>query len=395
MFKRIVCLLVTVCILALGLSCVAVAETNWTAKFKAEQTSSAAGIVTVKVSVSDITSETGIICAIYNLHYDNDCLELVSWENGLPSAWDFSGESTLGAEDWSGILEDDGKKYFLYTLMNVEADSGVTEDGILYTELQFKVLDPAATETEVKFTEISFVDAGDLEKGTSFDIGEKAITLELNTAGGEISGDESSENVSAEESVPDTSVPEESVVSEPEEVPAAPGKVVVDITLKDITDPAGVSSLLFHVKYDKALLKYVEYSWIKPENWIDDISYTENMTPSAQTEGDLMFWVLNIDPACGVKEDGALGFRVTFELLGEEFRPEMLTIEQVEICNSELQEMQEGTYAFSITNVSNGDNTINEKDDATLKIVIAVVAAVIVLGAAGFAWYWFGKKKHK
>ena len=73
----------------------------------------------------------------------------------------------------------------------------------------------------------------------------------------------------------------------------------------------------------------------------------------------------------------------------------MLTIEQVEIYNSELQEMQEGTYAFSITNVSNGDNTINEEDDATLKIVIAVVVAVIVLGAAGFAWYWFGKKKHK
>ena len=57
--------------------------------------------------------------------------------------------------------------------------------------------------------------------------------------------------------------------------------------------------------------------------------------------------------------------------------------------------MQEGTYAFSIANVSNGDNTINEEDDATLKIVIAVVVAVIVLGAAGFAWYWFGKKKHK
>jgi hypothetical protein len=57
--------------------------------------------------------------------------------------------------------------------------------------------------------------------------------------------------------------------------------------------------------------------------------------------------------------------------------------------------MQEGTYAFSITTVSNGDATIIEEDDATLKIVIAVVAAVIVLGVAGFAWYWFGKKKRK
>ena len=86
---------------------------------------------------------------------------------------------------------------------------------------------------------------------------------------------------------------------------------------------------------------------------------------------------------------------ITAIAMGEEFKPEMLTIEQVEICNSELQEMQEGAYAFSITNVSNGDNTINEEDDATLKIVIAVVVAVIVLGAAGFAWYWFGKKKRK
>jgi hypothetical protein len=373
----------------------AVAETNWTAKFKAEQTSAADGMITVKASISGITSETGVICAIYNLHYDNDCLELVSWKNGLPSGWDFSGESTLGAEDWSVVMEDDGKNYFLYTLMNVEADGGVKDDGVLYTELQFKVLDENATEAELKFTGISLIDANDLENGTSLDIDEKILTVELNSADNEVSGDASSENASSEESVPEASVPEESVVSKPDEVPADPGKVVVDITLKNITDPAGVSSLLFHVKYDKTLLKYVEYSWIKPENWVDDINYTENMTPSAQTEGDLLFWVLNIDPACGVKEDGALGFRVTFELLGEEFKPEMLTIEQVEIYNSELQEMQEGTYAFSIANVSNGDNTINEEDDATLKIVIAVVAAVIVLGAAGFAWYWFGKKKRK
>jgi hypothetical protein len=292
-------------------------------------------------------------------------------------------------------MEDDGKNYFLYTLMNVEADGGVKDDGVLYTELQFKVLDENATEAELKFTGISLIDANDLENGTSLDIDEKILTVELNSADNEVSGDASSENVSSEESVPEASVPEESVVSKPDEVPADPGKVVVDITLKNITDPAGVSSLLFHVKYDKTLLKYVEYSWIKPENWVDDINYTENMTPSAQTEGDLLFWVLNIDPACGVKEDGALGFRVTFELLGEEFKPEMLTIEQVEICNSELQEMQEGTYAFSITTVSNGDATIIEEDDATLKIVIAVVAAVIVLGVAGFAWYWFGKKKRK
>ena len=395
MFKRIVCLLATICILALCLSCMAVAETNWTAKFKAEQTSAADGMITVKASISGITSETGVICAIYNLHYDNDCLELVSWKNGLPSGWDFSGESTLGAEDWSVVMEDDGKNYFLYTLMNVEADGGVKDDGVLYTELQFKVLDENATEAELKFTGISLIDANDLENGTSLDIDEKILTVELNSADNEVSGDASSENVSSEESVPEASVPEESVVSKPDEVPVDPGKVVVDITLKNITDPAGVSSLLFHVKYDKTLLKYVEYSWIKPENWVDDINYTENMTPSAQTEGDLLFWVLNIDPACGVKEDGALGFRVTFELLGEEFKPEMLTIEQVEICNSELQEMQEGTYAFSVTTVSNGDATIIEEDDATLKIVIAVVAAVIVLGVAGFAWYWFGKKKRK
>ncbi len=397
MLKRIVCLLVTVCVLSLCLSCVAFADTDWNAKFKVEQTSAedGDGIIKVRVSISDISSKSGIICAIYNLHYDNDCLELVSWENGLPSSWDFSGDSTLCAEDWSGILEDDGEKYFLYTLMNVEADDGVKDDNVLYTEFRFKVLDDSAASTEIKFTEISYVDADDLVNGTSLDLEDKTAKLELNTSGGDVSGDTSSAESSSEESVPETTLPEESVVSNPEIEAVDPNKVVVDITLKDITDPAGVSSLLFHVKYDGALLKFVEYSWIKPDNWIDNTNITEDMMASQpQNNGDLLFWVLNVDPDCGVKEDGALGFRVTFELLGEEFKPEMLTIDQVEICNSELQEMKEGSYSFSIVTVSGGGASATE-DGATVKIIIAIVAAVLVLGGAGFAWYWFGKKKNK
>ena len=169
---------VAICFLSLTLPCVAI-EPNWTANFTVEQSSAADGMVIVRVSVSDISSESGIICAIYNLHYDNKALELVSWKNGLPASWDFSGEVYAG-EDWSGVLESEGEKYFMYTVMNVKADNGVKNDDILYTEIQFKVLDKTAAETKLEFTKISFIDTNDLEKGTSLDLADKTITVMIN-----------------------------------------------------------------------------------------------------------------------------------------------------------------------------------------------------------------------
>lgn len=384
MFKKAVCTLMAVCVLAVCLTCVAVAESDWTAKFKAEQVGeeSADGIVNVRVSVSDITSETGIICAIYNLLYDNDCLELISWKNHTPSSWDFSEGSSLAAEDWSAIIEENGEKFFFYTILNVAAENGVKEDDVLYTDLQFKVLDDSATETEIQLTEIAFIDVNDLVNGTGVDLNDTALTLELNTAGtGESSSDvsdETSADTSAEESATASTTSGENTSTVVED-----GHVVVDITLCDITDPAGVSSLLFHVKYNGRLLKYISYECIQPENWIDDELYTENMTAAEQTNGDLLFWILNVDPACGVKEDGKLGFRVTFEVSDEiQFDPSLLTIEQVEICNSELQEMSADEYSFSIVQVG-GENLGDSSDDGqVVKIVIVIVAIVLVIGGA-------------
>lgn len=398
MFKRIICLLTTACLLAIGFSCLVSAETGWTAVFKVEQTAaeSAEGNVSVRVSVSGITSETGIICAIYKLHYDPKCLELTSWKNGTPSNWDFSESSTLCAEDWSQVINEDGETYFYYTLLNVAAQDGVKNDGVLYTDLQFKVLDSSADSTDIKITDISFVDVEDLANGTSLDLADKTLSLELTgTGSGDVSDDTSSES-SSESSEGDTG----NTASEPStevSVDGGSNVVTVDITLNGIKDPAGVASLLFRVKYDENKLNYVSYECIKPSNWREDTIDFENLTPADQINGNLSFWMLNADENCGVTDDGALGFRITFEVKGGTFDPSWLTIDEAEVINAQLQEMDSESYSFSIVKV--GDDSSATTDpvsdgNSTLIIVIVVVAAVLVIGGGVAVWYFVRKKKN-
>ncbi len=398
MFKRIVCLLTVVCLLSICLSCFATAETSWSAVFKAEQTSSQndENIVTVRVAVSSITSETGIICASYNLYYDTKCLELVSWKNNTPAGWDFSESATLCAEDWSQIVKEDGTTYFMYTLMNVATDNGVKDDNVLYTDLQFKVLDKNAASTNIKVTDIVLVDANDLNKGTTLDLADKTLALELN-GNGEV---DSSTDVSEESSADESSEEEVSnTVSTPEGENPGNNLVTVDITLNGIKDPAGVASLLFHVKYDSKKLSFVRYESLMPDSWRNDTVNTENLTPAEQVNGDLYFWVLNADEASGVTEDGALGFRVVFEVLDGTFETSWLTIEAPEVINTLLQEVSTGDYTLSITEaIEEGTNDSiapNEGDDQGSKIVIAVAAAVLVLGSAVVIWIIARKKKNK
>lgn len=396
MLKRALCMLTTICLLAICFSCMVSAETSWSAVLKVEQTSSenSEGFITVRVSIDDITSKTGIICAMYNLNYDSECLELVSWTNGVPANWDFSESSTLYAEDWSQIITDDGKTYFSYTLMNVAAQDGVKENGVLYTDLKFKVLDDGASASDLIVTEISFVDVDDLVGGTSLDLADKTLALELDGEGGNTStdvSDETSSEVSEDEVSGTTSQPAVDVSNEE----TTEGVFTVDILLNNITDPAGVSSLLFHVKYDDKLLEYVSYQCIKPDNWRDDTLDTEDMTPADQINGDLLFWILNVDPACTVKDNGALGFRLTFELKTETpFDPAWLTIEEAEVINGDLQEMAEGTYSISVVQIESNTSEDPVVDDgAVLKIVIAVVAAMLVIGGGVAIWYFVRKKK--
>lgn len=397
MFKRVICLLTTICLLAICFSCLVSAETDWKATLKAEQTAAenSEGIVTVRVSVGEITSQTGIICAMYNLYYDDKCLELVSWKNGVPANWDFTENSTLSAEDWSQILNEDGETYFSYTLLNVAAQDGVKDDGVLYTDLKFKVLDSAASTAEIRISEISFIDANDLEAGTSLELADKTLTLNLDTEhGGDVSADVSDESFSnsGTEVSNTTSEPNESIPG----IDVDEDAVTVDVTLNNITDPTGISSFLIHVRYDEALLEYVGYQCIKPENWREDTPTYENMTPSDQINGDLLFWILNADPACTVKENGALGFRLTFKLKTDKpFEASMLSIEEPEVINGDLQEMSEGTYSISVVALDQSTGGDNAGDNAGLKIFIAVAAAVLVIGGGVAIWYFVRKKKAK
>ncbi|MBQ3004178.1 MAG: hypothetical protein IJD82_10620, partial [Clostridia bacterium] len=148
------------CVL-LSVSYFAVAEASWSAKLDLDVTSpiSHDNTFSVRVSVSDITSKDGIVCAIYHVRFDPTALELVSWTNSHPSEWDFSGKTSFGAEDWTDLLQDDnGNSYLMYTVMNTSLENGVKNDGVLYTDLVFKVRSSASKTTEITVTDISFMD---------------------------------------------------------------------------------------------------------------------------------------------------------------------------------------------------------------------------------------------
>ncbi len=190
------------------------AETEWSADLTLKQTATIAddNTFSVRVSVSDITSKSGIVCAIYHVCYDPSAVELVSWKNAYPAGWDFSGESSFGAEDWTSILEDDnGNSYLMYTIMNTSLEKGVVSDNVLYTDLHFKVRPNATKTTEIRVTNISFMDK-DLEDDCLLSDRKLKISLIKDEPSEAESSEDSSQTTSSE--IEESSEPEESSVSQ-------------------------------------------------------------------------------------------------------------------------------------------------------------------------------------
>ena len=150
-FALMLCVLSSFCIFSVE------AEAEWDAKLSVEQTSldEEEMLVSVRVSIGDITTPSGIMLATYSVLFDSDCLEYVSHKNGAPQNWTFVEEHQLGAHDWSKLISVEGvEPYFYYTLFNDETNpEGVTEDGVLYTDLTFRITDPSVTRTDIVVSE--------------------------------------------------------------------------------------------------------------------------------------------------------------------------------------------------------------------------------------------------
>ena len=416
----------TVCVLVLLLcSCIGAvlpvnAEENWSAALKIEKTdeNTAEKTITVRVSVEQITCQSGIFLAQYNIWYDNSVLELISWENSRPNGWNFSG-SNPDAEDWTETRKtEDGKNdtYLFYTLLNVDTSNGVKRNGVLYTDLHFKVLSDTAESAEILVTDLMFADVAlDLCRlpNQKCDIG--------------LQGNSDSSVVPVESEVPDESSeapsesePEESVVSDTTTVegdsadpssasseatpPSSDSdtentskKVRMWITVEDITDPAGVSSLEFTLKYNTEFLQYVSYECLLPDDWDLRSEYTEDLTQTSN--GSIKFWIINHDAGHGAKENGKLGVLVEFRFVGTDFDPSLLTLENILLINDEIKEMSADRYRLATRYEFDGEVmaddafSSDENEGSVLKILIAVIAAIAVLAAAIVTFFVIRKKK--
>lgn len=475
------------CVL-LSVSYFAVAEVSWSAKINLDVTSpiSHDNMFSVRVSVSDITSKDGIVCAIYHVRFDPTALELVSWTNSHPSEWDFSGKTSFGAEDWTDLLQDDnGNSYLMYTVMNTSLENGVKNDGVLCTDLVFKVRSSASKTTEITVTDISFMDktleddcllsdcklevslvseesstvessedsssavsseepskqpeesskpaessereeSSEAESSAPQESSEKEESSAIESSETESSADESEESAdeseessadrteepsdeetntdeTSEESVSESSADTagskaESHDEEPSKADNGGERVVMTVLVDNIKDEYGISALQFKLKYKPTLLSFVDYEIILPEDWDLNTEYTEDLCV-VETNGDLMFCVMNYQVGCGVKEDGVLGFRIVFETKNVAFDPSLITMDDIMLINDDLKEVSSEGYHLSITyegeNGSSADDSfVSEQDEGkTLKIVIVVVSCVVLVAIALSAFVIIRKKK--
>lgn len=410
------------------------AATDWTAAINIEgiEENTEEGTLTVRVSVEKITCESGIFSAVYNIHYDNSVLELISWENSRPENWNFSG-SNPDAEDWTAIRKTDGanaETYLSYTMFNVAMSGGIKADGVLSTELHFKVLSDTATSATISVTDIQLSDVtllnhcrlpaqrceiglqGHEDSPVEPDPTVSVPSVEESSVVSEKSQAEVSEasEASVSEESSETSMPQSEEPSVADTVPPAATEgsatdttrskqVRMWVTVEDITDPAGVSSLSFRVQYNPSYLQYVSYECLLPDDWNLQTEYTEDLSQLFPEDGALAFWIVNHDVGHGVKQNGVLGFQLEFTFNGDNFDPSLFSIVDVQLINDEVREMTVDDYRLAIRYECDGeqigdDDFISDANEGkTLKICIAVISVVIILGAAVGAFLILRKKK--
>ncbi len=113
----------------------------------------------VRVAVNNIQNSDGIILVQFNLHFDSQCLELIEWNSNKPESWgDGYEDLTVPKVDESN--PDDIYLYVAYMYSEKETGKGVKENGILYTDITFKVLSDKANGTVLRLDDTEILDDG-------------------------------------------------------------------------------------------------------------------------------------------------------------------------------------------------------------------------------------------
>ncbi len=417
--KRFGAFCVLLAVLCAGVAAVvpANAETGWTAAMKIERTAedTNAGTVTVRVSVEQITCQSGIFCAEYKIYYDPSILKLISWENSKPAGWNFDDET---AEDWTEVKEDP-EPYLSYIIMNTGTAGGVKRNGELYTDMTFQVLSDTAKSASVTVRNIQFADVSNEsllnpcklpDQTCEIGLHGNASTSAVPVESSEPAVSESSATVSesTESSKPSgglssqggtssgvQSVPGETSVYLPVASEESAHRITVSVSIADVRDDDGVSGFSLRLKYNRSFLQYVSHTCITPENWAN----SEDLSTEPE-RGQMTLSVINRDAGNGAKEDGALGFLVEFTYNGTDFDQSIFQIEQIHLTDDEANELDSDScrvivsYEMDGVPVTAKDLQLpNQSEGSTWKIVLAVAASIVVLGAAVTGFLIFRKKR--
>jgi len=113
----------------------------------------------VRVTVNNIQTEEGLILAQFKLYFDSTCLRLVEWNTNKPEAWG-DGFEEIAAPKPSEDNPDELYLYVAFMYSEKETGKGITEDGILYTDITFEVLSEAADGTVLRIDDTDVMDDG-------------------------------------------------------------------------------------------------------------------------------------------------------------------------------------------------------------------------------------------
>lgn len=111
----------------------------------------------VRVAVNNIQTDEGIILVQFKLHFDSTCLKLIEWKTNKPEKWG-DGFEEIAAPKTDEKNPDDIYLYVSYMYSEKEIGKGITEDGILYTDITFEVLSDEANGTVLRIDDTDIMD---------------------------------------------------------------------------------------------------------------------------------------------------------------------------------------------------------------------------------------------
>ncbi len=161
------------------------------------------------------------------------------------------------------------------------------------------------------------------------------------------------------------------------------GSFFVRLSVRKIKTENGIVCAVFHVHFDPSAVELVSWENATPSGWVFDQTTAEDWTTVVQTDTDayLMFTQLNPDCNAGVTKDGELQTTLRFRAKQKDLASCELHITDICFATDTLTDtlrLPNRTYTVNIPDFFQS----TENEGKALKITIAVLSALAVLGAS-------------